>query len=140
MPYLTESYLNEIKDYVHPNLHKIVNKYKTNNIIILPPFHGCSLKNKNGTNKAIDYGRGRCCINPSWSKFWKKNIRGNHFRMYPKTRFLSNSSYRNLFKNKGNLVYNYNLKTYKPIQETPLRNLISLMNKYKYKDALLQKA
>ena len=70
--------------------------------------------------------------------FGKKNIKKTYSHNYPITRFLSNSKYRNLFKNKGNLVYNYNLKLYVPIQKIPLRNLISLMNRYK--NALSQKA
>ena len=138
MPHLTVDYFNEIKDYIHPNLHKIIKQYKINNVISLPPFHDCFNRNKNGTRKTIDYGRGHCCLTPSWNKFWKKNIKKTYFHNYPATRFLSNSRYRNLFRNKGNLVYNYNLELYVPIQKIPLRNLLPLMNKYK--NALSQKA
>ena len=103
----------------------------------LPSFDGCDYRNKNGTRKLIDYSRGYRCLTPSWSRFWKKNVKPKYFHdfnKYPPTRYLSNSKHRNLFKNRGNSIYNYNLKEYIHIKKTPL---------YKesfYKNALSQKA
>ena len=58
MTVLTVEYFNEIKDYIHPNLQKIVKDYENGNLITLPPYHGRGHKNKNGTRKLIDYARG----------------------------------------------------------------------------------
>ena len=120
MPILTTETFNNIKDYLHPNLDKIIreDKLKDDKLIVLPPFHGCGYKNKNGTKKLIDYGRGHRCITPSWRRYWKKNVKDKYLRKrYPTTRYLLNTEYRNLFKNKGNYVYNYKLKKYISIKE-----------------------
>ena len=141
MAYLTLKCYNNIKDYLHPNLHKIIkqNKYIYKNLICLPPYHGCNYKNKNGTRKLIDYGRGHRCITPSHTTTWKGNVKDKYFNYkYPRTRYLLNSRYRNLFKNKGNYVYNYNLKVYKPIHKS---SLIQFFNEMKnYKNALSKEA
>ena len=125
----TETY-NSIKNYLHPNLHKIIkeDKLKDDKLIVLPPFHGCGYRNKNGTRKLIDYSRGHRCLTPSWRRFWKKSVKDKYFsKKYPKTRYLLNTEYRNLFKNKGNYVYSYELKIYKPIEEeSAIKNLQNL--------------
>ena len=126
MPILTTETFNDIKDYLHPNLAKIVKDDKLENgkRIYLPPFHGCGYKNKNGTRKLIDYGRGYRCLTPSWRRYWKKNVKDKYFsKRYLKTRYLLNT--RDLFKNKGNYVYNYKLKKYISIEEEPtIKNLL----------------
>ena len=135
MPYLTLERYNNIKDYLHPNLHTIIKEHLDNNLICLPPYHGCNHKNKNGTRKLIDYGRGHRCITPAWNFSWKRNIKKRYFPdNYPRTRYLLNSKYRNFFKNKGNYVYNYKLKVYEHISNSPLNDNFILMKKYK--DAL----
>ena len=58
MAVLTVEYFNKIKDYIHPNVQTIIKDYQNGNVITLPPFHGCSHKNRNGTRKLIDYARG----------------------------------------------------------------------------------
>ena len=120
MPIFTTETYNNIKDYLHPNLNEIIkdNKLKDDKLVVLPPFHGCGYRNKNGTKKLIDYGRGHRCITPSWRRSWKKNVKDKYLsKRYPKTRYRLNTEYRNLFKNKGNYVYNYKLKKYKSIEE-----------------------
>ena len=54
MTVFTVEYFNKIKDYIHPNLQRIVKDYQNGNLITLPPYHGCSHRNKNGTRKLID--------------------------------------------------------------------------------------
>ena len=122
MPIFTTETYNSIKDYLHPNLDQIIkdDKLKDDKLIVLPPFHGCGYKNKNGTRKLIDYGRGHRCITPSWRRSWKRKVKDKYFsKRYPKTRYRLNANHRNLFKNKGNYVYNYKLKIYKSIEEEP---------------------
>ena len=120
MPIFTTETYNSIKDYLHPNLDEIIKDdiLKDDKLIVLPPFHGCGYKNKNGTRKLIDYGRGHRCITPSWRRSWKRKVKDKYFsKRYPRTRYRLNADYRNLFKNVYNYVYNYKLKIYKPIKE-----------------------
>lgn len=134
MVILTVDYFNQVKDYIHPNLHEIVKDHTNRNLISFPPFHGCALRNRNGTRKLIDYSRGNRCITPSWRIFWKKDVKMKYFhniKRYPATRYLTNSKYRNLFKNKGDYVYNYKLKVYKHMNESPLNDIFVSMKKYK---------
>ena len=42
------------KNIFHPNLVANKNHYLKNGLYIFPPYHGCGLRNKNGTNKEID--------------------------------------------------------------------------------------
>ena len=132
MVFLTVDYYNQVKDYLHPNLHEIVKKHTGNNLISLRPFYGCAYRNRNGTRKLIDYSRGHQCITPSWRNFWKENVKRKYLHnKYPATRYLTNSNYRNLYKNKGNLIYNYKLKTYRHINKTPFHTQFMSMKKYK---------
>ena len=139
MVFLTVDYYNQIKDYLHPNLREIIKEHTNNNLISIPPFHDCTYRNRNGTRKLIDNSRGYRCTTPSWRKFWKKNVKWKYLHnKYPATRYLTNSKYRNLYKNKNNLIYNYKLKTYRHINETPFHT--QFMSMKKYKNALSQKA
>ena len=127
----TETY-NSIKNYLHPNLHKIIreDKLKDGKLIVLPPYHGCSHRNKNGTNKLIDYSRGYRCIKPSWRGLWKINVKDKYLiqKQY-KTRFYLNPNYKNLFNNKGNYVYNYELKKYQSMEESKIKILFENFKK-----------
>ena len=128
MPIFTTETYNNLKEYLHPNLPKIIekNKLKDDKLVCLPPYHGCGSKNKNGTKKLIDYGRGYQCAVPSWRRLWKKNVKNKYLRKkYPKTRYRLNTDYRNLFKNKGNYVYNYELKAYKSIEEPAIKDFFN---------------
>ena len=121
---LTTETFNSISDYLHPNLHKIIkeDKLKDDKLIVLPPFHGCGYRNKNGTKKFIDYSRGYRCITPSWRRLWKINVRDKYLiRKNYKTRFCLKPDYKNLFKNKGKYVYNYELNKYQPIEESKIK-------------------
>ena len=142
MPFLSLDSYNNIKDYVHPNLNKIIikNNLIDDKLICLPPYHGCNYSNRNGTNKLIDYARGHRCLIPTWKNKWSRNVKNKYFNSkYPRTRYLLNSEYRNLFNNKGNYVYNYSLKAYKSIKEEPA--LKEFFNKIKeFKDVLSKKA
>ena len=51
IPVLTVEYYNHVKDYIHRHLHTFIEDYQNENLITLPPFHGCGHRNRNGTNK-----------------------------------------------------------------------------------------
>ena len=64
-------YLN-VKDIIHPNIGDNIDYYKKGNLYILPEFHGCGLKNRNGFRERIDYSRGYQCILPTTKPYWRK--------------------------------------------------------------------
>ena len=93
------------------------------NIIRFPNYHGCNHKNKNGNRKIIKYELGEQCIKPTNKSYWKKTkdkCRHGHLnnkRQYW-TRHLTWTRQRRLFKNKGNSVYNDQLKKFEHMAET----------------------
>ena len=92
-----------MKDYFHPRLHSFIDNYSGSNedLIMLPPYHGCVLKNRNGTKKLIDYRNGKQCLFPAWSN--GKELKDSCYR--PFTRYISFSDKDGvLFKNKGNTI------------------------------------
>ena len=72
MTILTVEYFNHVIDYIHPNLHTFIKDYQNRNLITLPPFHGCSHRNRNGTNKLINYSSECQCITPTWRDYGEK--------------------------------------------------------------------
>ena len=106
-----------IKDYLQPNLQHFIDRYTENGIVRLPPFHGCGLQNKNGSQKLINYSNGDQCLTPSWTDN-RLNLESEFF---PFTRYMTQTKDRYLFKNKGNCVYNYSLKQYQRLLDTPMR-------------------
>ena len=120
---LRNEYYQNVKDYLHPNIHTFVNHYRDGNIIRFPNYHGCNHKNKNGNRKIIKYELGEQCIKhtnkPYWKKAKEKYKRGhlNNNRQYW-TRHLTWTRQRRLFKNKGNSVYNDQLKKFEHMAET----------------------
>ena len=147
MTVLTVEYFNKIKDYIHPNLQKIVKDYEDGNVITLPPFHGYGHRNKNGTRKLIDYACGYWCVTPSWRNYWKKDVKAKYQRKigdFYVTRYMTQTKFRHLLKNKGYLVYNYKLQKYEHINKTPLHHEFKSMQQFKkeyfFKNALSQKA
>ena len=147
MTVLTVEYFNKLKDYVHPNLPKIVKDYQNGNLITLPPYHGCGHRNKNGTRKLIDYTRGYRCITASWRNYWKQDVKTKYHRKigdFYVTRYMTQTKFRHLLKNKGCLIYNYKLQKYEHINKTPLQYEFKSMQQFKkeyfFKNALSQKA
>ena len=60
------------KNILHPNIVENSNEYLKNRLYHLPTYHGCGKRNRNGTNKEIDYKRGEHCFFPTVRKYWKK--------------------------------------------------------------------
>ena len=82
-------------------------------------YHGCSLKNRNGTRRLIDYRNGKQCLFPVWSD--RKEIGSSCNR--PFTRFISyNGKDRVFLKNKGNAIFNYSTNQYDHLLDTPDRD------------------
>ena len=49
---------SKFKDYIHPNTKHTINHYKNSYYYILPTYHCCGLKNRNGIRKRVDHKRG----------------------------------------------------------------------------------
>ena len=122
-------------DYVHPNFNKFIE---------LPPFHGCSLcNNRNGKRKFINYTIGEHCVAPTWQRYCKKDIKPKYktkIGFFYWTRYLTQTRDRYLFKNKGYFVYNYKLKKYENMKNTPMHHDFKSMQNFKeeylFKNAL----
>ena len=124
MTFLTVEYYEKIKDFLHPHINSFINDYRNGSIIILPPFHGCNQLNRNGTRKYIDNGRGYQCILPTHKRYWRKTKDKYKERRVYWTRYMTQYGIRHLFKNKGNLVFNYKLNKYIHLSKTPMKGYL----------------
>ena len=129
MHVLTVEYFNKVKDHVHPDLQTIIKDYQNGNLITLPPYHGCGHRYKNGTTKLIDYACGYWCVIPSWRNYWQKDVKAKYQRNtgnFYVTRYMTQTKFIHLLKNKGYLVYNYQLQKYEHINKTSLHEFKSM--------------
>ena len=55
---LTYKCYEHFKGILHPNLKANADHYYDNGFYVFPIYHGCGHRNRNGTNKRIDYKRG----------------------------------------------------------------------------------
>ena len=106
------------ENIIHPNIVANKNHYLKNRLYIFKPYHGCSYRNKNGTNKLIDFKRGHQCITPTSKRYWKKNVCG---RLVPGklhyTRYMSNVDLNYFAKTKKRQWYDYKKKCYRDRKE-----------------------
>ena len=65
-------HFSDSKDFMHPNINWNIDHYRKGFYYILPGYHGCGLKDKNGVRKRNDYKRGCQCILPTKKPYWKK--------------------------------------------------------------------
>ena len=116
---MTVTYDDQVKDYLHPPIHQLINYYRYGNILDIPLYHGCNRLNKNGTRKEIEYNLGYQCVNPTYKLNWKETKDNYKRRNFYWTRYMTRNNCRHLFKNKGN--FNYKLKKCEHFSETPMR-------------------
>ena len=143
MGLLIDTYYEKVKDYLHPNIHTFINHYKDGHLINLPIYHGCDKVNRNGTRKLIRYEIGEQCIKPTDKPYWRKpKDKYRHSIQHKKlywTRYLTFTNQRFLFKNKDNLAYNYKLKKFEDMAETPMCNDWKYLQKAKEINLNVQK-
>ena len=89
-----------------------------NGVVELPPFHGCGLRNINGTKKLVDYRNANQCLCGVWSD---ENCK-IEYGTYPMTRYMTQGRFRYLYKNKGNCLWDYKTKEYVHMLDTPVRD------------------
>ena len=63
---------NRIKSAIHPNLRNNIENFRKGEYYLLPNYHGCNKKNRNGTRKKINYRRGNLCVLGTEWLYWKK--------------------------------------------------------------------
>ena len=62
----------KVKDLIHPNITDNIDYYRKGNLYVLPEYHGCGLRNRNGFSKRIDYSRGHQCVLPTSKPYWRR--------------------------------------------------------------------
>ena len=107
--------LEYFKNIFHPNLIANKDHYLKDKIYRFPPYHGCGLKNRNGTNKLIDYKRGHQCLFPTEKHYWR-SCKTLHSR--PKghliyMRYLTNLGINEFAKTRKREWYDWNKKCYR---------------------------
>ena len=116
MRFTTEMF-EHFKAIIHPNLRVNADHYLDMGWYKFPAFHGCGHRNRNGTNKLIDYKRGQQCLFPTDKQYWKpyKDISKDKLRKdINYTRYMSNYGLNYFAKTKGHLWYDWNEHRYKP--------------------------
>ena len=112
---------SRFKDYIHPNIKHTINPYKKGYYYILPTYHGCGLKNRNGIRKRVDYKRGFQCILPTQNPLWRRTKnKYKQFHFY-NTRYKTNYHLGALAIIKGNYYYNYTTIKYQHWKEVSKR-------------------
>ena len=66
---ISRDYYQKMHDHFHPRFHDFIQTYVglEEDLIMVPRYHGCGLKNKNRVKKLIDYRNGEQCDSPVWS-------------------------------------------------------------------------
>ena len=70
---MSEKTYERLKSVFHLKLRKNIDKFKEGNYFIFPLYHGCGKRNRNGTNKKINYSVGEICISPTYGLLPKTN-------------------------------------------------------------------
>ena len=120
---ITVRYYEQVKYYLHPHLNYFIDYYRNEGVIHLTLYHGCNNGlDRNGIRKESSYNLGYQCVVPTSKRYWRETR--DKYKRRPKfywTRNMTRSNCRHLFRNKCNFVYNYKLKKYKHMSETPMR-------------------
>ena len=101
-----------VKDLIHPNITFNIDYYKNESYYILPVYHGCGLRNRNGFNQRVGYRRGEQWVLPINKPYWRRaKDKYKLIRVY-NTRYQSEYSIRYLSLVKGLYYYNHRTKKY----------------------------
>ena len=63
------------KNILHPTITENARHYLKNEYYYFPTYHSCGKKNRNGTNKEIDYKRDEYCFFPTEKRYWKPYVK-----------------------------------------------------------------
>ena len=106
--------LEHFKNIFHLNLIANKDHYLKDKIYRFPPYHGCGLKNRNGTNKLIDYKRGHQCLFPTEKHYWRscKTLLSRPKGHLIYMRYLTNLGINEFAKTRKREWYDWNKKCY----------------------------
>ena len=113
----TKETFEHFSSIIHPNLRANADDYLDCGIYKFPAYHGRGLRNRNGTNKLIDYKREYQCLFPADKKYCKpyNEISKDKIRQNINyTRYMSNYGINYFAKTKGHLWYDWDEQQYKP--------------------------
>ena len=132
---ISSGYYEKMHDCFHPRFHDFIQKRfdPEDELIFVSSDHVCGLKNKNGSNKLIDYRNGEKCIFPAWTS-GKENPVGCN--TYPLTRYMSFYGNGTFFKNKGVTIFNYKTNRFYHLLDTP--NINNFGRFFQLKDLYLK--
>ena len=119
---ISKEFYCDMKDYFYPNIRKFIHNYTCieDNLFFLPPYHGCGLKNKNGSKKSIDYRNGKQCLSPSWKQVKYRKYKYHWGIAYTRYMSFNNEKVRTFFKSKGNSIFNYRTNQFDHLSITPI--------------------
>ena len=126
MGHMTARYYEQVKDQLHLNLNDFINYYRDGDSISLPIYHGCNRLNRHETRKEIECNLGYQCVIPTYKRYWRETKDEYKRKINDKfywTRYMTRTNCRHLFRKKGSFVYNnynYKLKKYEHMSETPM--------------------
>ena len=111
----SESTFKKFKSMIHPKLKANIHKFKKDSYYFLPSYHGCGKRNRNGTNKKVNYRIGDMCEkatnNLNWKKWDEIAFNSLPYKFYL-TRFMTGVGLNAFAKNKGKKWYNWDKKEY----------------------------
>ena len=113
----TREGFEHFKNIFHPNIRENADHYLKDGWYRFPPYHDCGLRNRNGTNKSIDYKHGYQCLFPTEKRYWKpynKICKNKISRNVKFTRYMSNLGINYYATTKNRMWYDWNKKCYKP--------------------------
>ena len=70
MRFSVETY-KRLKSIIHPNIRMNIERFRIDDYYVFPTYHGCTKRNRNGTNKKINYRLGEICATPTEKLNWK---------------------------------------------------------------------
>ena len=72
----------------------------------------------------MEYNLSYQCVIPTYKRYWRETKDKYKRKINDKfywTRYMTRTNRRHLLRNKGNFVYNYKLKKYEHMSQTPMR-------------------
>ena len=111
----SEETYERMKSIIHPKLRKNIDNFKIDGYYVFPHYHDCGKRNRNGTNKKINYKIGEICKKPTDHFNWK-SLYDIEWKNTPHkicfTRYGSNYGMNNFPKNKGRQWFGWDKKQY----------------------------
>ena len=111
----SESTYKKFESIIHPKLKANIHKFKKDGYYFFPTYHGCGKRNRNGTNKKVNYRIGDMCEEATYNLNWKRwdEINWNSLpHKFYLTRFMTDVGLNAFAKNKGQKWYNWDRKEY----------------------------